>query len=487
MKILFISPEVVPFAKTGGLADVAGSLPKALKKIGHDVRVFMPLYKKISKSEIRNTKQIRIVLNNKEEIVEIYEGKVPGTDVIVYFLGHEGYFGSRDDLYQVKGVDFPDNLERFSLFCQAVLPFLKEIDWKPDVIHCNDWQSALVIAHLKTTYKEDPFFKRTASVYSIHNMAYLGQFPKDKFPSTGLPASAFSAEGIEFWGDIALSKAGLSYVDVINTVSETYAKEIQTKDFGCGLDGLLRFRTKDVFGIVNGLDYDVWNPATDTIIPKRYSPATLSLKVEDKLALQKLSNLPIKKEVPIIGMITRLADQKGFDILAEALDQIMHEQCQLIILGTGDQKYHDLLLKMKKKYPEHIGVNLGFDAALAELIYAGSDMFMMPSLYEPCGLGQLISFKYGTVPIVRKTGGLADTVNDFVPATGKGEGFVFEEYSAKALLDAVRRACKVYLNKPAWTKLQFKIMQLDYSWDSSAKKYVSLYMKALSKIGIRAL
>ena len=478
MKILFISSEVVPFAKTGGLADVAGSLPKALKEIGHDVRVYMPLYKKIKNSKFKS---------KKYGDINISETVIPETEVPVYFYENENYFGSREELYQVKGTDYPDNLERFAAFCRSVLPFLKELGWIPDIIHCNDWQSALVLAYLKTIYKDDPLFRRTAAVYSVHNLGYLGMFPKEKMPATGLGWEYFKPEALEFWDSIALAKAGFVYADVISTVSETYAKEIQTAEFGQGLDGLLRSRAKDVYGIINGIDYDIWNPATDKNIPKRYSPATLSLKAENKLELQRQNNLPQKKETPVIGMITRLADQKGFDILAGALDAIMKEHCQLVILGVGDQKYHDLLLKAKQKYPEHIGANLTFDALLAELIYSGCDLFLMPSRYEPCGLGQLIAFKYGTVPIVRKTGGLADTVHDFDPKTGAGEGFVFEAYTSAALFKAVKRALDTFHKKTVWKPLQEKIMDLDYSWDASAKKYVSLYMKALEKISIRPL
>ncbi|MDD5383235.1 MAG: glycosyltransferase, partial [Candidatus Margulisbacteria bacterium] len=258
--------------------------------------------------------------------------------------------------------------------------------------------------------------------------------------------------------------------------------EIQTPEYGYGLDGLLRSRTEDVYGIINGLDYDLWNPATDPKIAKRYSRMTLSLKAENKLALQKQNDLPQKVTVPLLGLISRLADQKGFDILAGAMEQIMQLQCQLVILGTGEPKYHELLQKMKKKYPTHIGVNLGFDAALAQLIYAGSDMFLMPSLYEPCGLGQLISFKYGTIPIVRKTGGLADSVHNFDPKTGEGDGFVFEAYNPQALLDAIKRAVETFLKKAIWRKLQETVMDYDYSWDASAKKYIALYVKALAKV-----
>jgi len=471
MKIFFISPEVVPFSKTGGLADVAGSLPKALKEIGHDVRIYTPRYKKVS-SDLKSVTR------------EVKQGAIPKTEVVVYFYENEEYFGSREELYQINGVDYPDNLERFSAFCQAALPFLKEIDWRPDIVHANDWQSALTIAYLKTIYRDDPFFKRTTAVYSIHNMGYLGLFPKEKLLLTGLGWDQFVPEKLEFWGNIALTKAGFVYADVINTVSETYAQEIQTVEFGHGLDGLLRFRSSDLYGIVNGIDYDIWNPATDPNLPKRYNVATLSLKVQNKLELQKQNNLPQRKEVPVIGMINRLTDQKGLDILAGAIEDIMHLNCQLVILGTGDPKYHEMLKRLKNKYPEHLGINLKFDALLAELVYAGADMFLMPSRYEPCGLGQLISYRYGTIPIVRKTGGLADTVKDFNPKTGEGTGFVFEEYSSAALLQAAKRAIDTYHKKTLWKALQEKVMQLDYSWDASAKKYVSLYMKALAKIGI---
>lgn len=464
MKILYLSSEVVPFAKTGGLADVAGALPKALGEIGHDIRVYLPCYKEVKKADY-----------------------LPGSRVPVYFFEDDKLFGSRSELYQHQGVDFPDNLERFAAFCQSVFPLLKKLNWSPDIIHCNDWQTALVIAYLKIKYNNDPFFKRTATVYSVHNMGYLGLFPKEKMPATGLDSSQFIPGKLEFWGQIALAKAGFVNADVINTVSETYAKEIQTKEYGCGLDGLLRARSNDVYGIINGIDYDVWNPATDPNIPKRYSVATMSLKGKNKEELQRQNNLPRKKETPVIGMTTRLADQKGFDILAQAIEAILKEHCQFVILGTGDKKYHDLLIQLAKKYPDQMGVNLKFDALLAELIYAGSDMFLMPSQYEPCGLGQLISFKYGTVPIVRQTGGLADTVHEFDTKTQEGEGFVFREYSSAALLKAVKKAIATFHKKTIWQGLQEKIMQLDYSWDASAKKYVSLYLKALAKIGISPL
>ncbi|MBU0671708.1 MAG: glycogen synthase GlgA [Candidatus Margulisbacteria bacterium] len=469
MKILIVSSEVVPFAKTGGLADVAGALPKALKELGHDIRVFMPRYKKVDPQKYGLRKMSE----------EIWEGKIPDSEVTVYFYENEKYFGGRDELYQVKGVDYEDNLERFAAFCQATPRLLKALNWTPEIIHCNDWQSALIAAYVKLG--SEPIFSRTGVVYSIHNMGYLGLFPKEKLSATGLGWDQFSSDKLEFWGKIALTKAGFVYADVINTVSQTYAKEIQTEEYGHGLNGLIRHRSQDVYGIVNGLDYDVWNPATDKNIPQRYSAGSLLGKAANKAALQKQNGLPQKKQTPVIGMITRLADQKGLDILAGALDEIMELKCQFVVLGAGDPQYHELLKQAKQKYPDYIGANLKFDAMLAQLIYAGSDMFLMPSRYEPCGLGQLISFKYGTVPIVRKTGGLADTVHDFISKTGEGDGFVFQEYSSAALLDAVKRALAVYKKKALWKKLVEKVMDYDYSWGASAKHYEALYARAMSK------
>jgi len=475
MKILITSPEVVPFAKTGGLADVAGALPKALKILGHDVRVILPKYQMVDKGNFDLNKiydSIKIQIMDRIEYADIYEAVIPGTNVIAYFVANEKYFG-RSGLYQEKGVDYPDNLERFTFYSKAVLELIKKMDWKPDVVHANDWQSALSIMYVKTILKNDPFYEDIATVYSIHNMGYQGIFPSEQMPITGLGYEYFTPDSLEFFGKIALTKAGFIYADVINTVSEQYSHEIQTPEFGYGLDGLLRARAKDVYGIINGLDYELWNPETDAYIVKKYGPRSLDAKAENKKALQKVNGIP-QKDVPLIGIISRLADQKGFDILAQDIENIMHLNLQIVLLGTGEPKYHELFLEMKKKYPEHIGVNLGFDAALAQLIYAGSDMFLMPSRYEPCGLGQLISYKYGTIPIVRKTGGLADTVTDNVT------GFVFEEYSAAALNDAIKRAVAAFSDRKKWKDLMVKVMRLDYSWNASAKKYVELYKKATS-------
>lgn len=445
MKILFVSSEVVPFAKTGGLADVAAALPKAIRKLGHDIRIFMPLYKKIDREK----------WGLKPVIDGIYETKMPHSDLTVYFVENQ-HFSDRDELYVVDGKEYPDNFEAFFAFCQAAPNFLKEIDWRPDVVHCNDWQSGPMALSIHELRKTDPFFQRTAIVYSTHNMAYQGDFPGKEIAN--------------------FAKAGFVNADVINSVSETYSKEIQTKENGYGLDEIVKGRAQDVYGIINGVDYEIWNPATDESLAKRFSKATLSLRPENKKALQREMGLQVDESIPLIGIVSRLDVQKGFDILAEAIEDILQLSCQFCLLGTGDPKYHELFKDLKSKHPDKIGLKLGFDAALAERIYAGSDMFLMPSKYEPCGLGQLISFKYGAIPIVRKTGGLADTVHD------AKDGFVFEDYTAAALLEAIRRALEAYKDKAGWKKMQERVMGYDYSWDASAKKYVALYAKALDKV-----
>lgn len=449
MRILFVSSEVVPFAKTGGLADVAAALPKAIRQLGHDIRIFMPLYKRID----REKWGLEPVLQDSE--FNVWRGQMPNSDLVVYFL-ENGCFSKRDELYVFEGRDYPDNYQAFLNFCQAAPTFVKQIDWRPDIIHSNDWQSGPLVSYIKELRSSDPFFKRTATVYSTHNMAYQGRFPGQETEN--------------------FAKQGFSNADVISSVSECYAKEIQTPEYGAGLDELVKSRSKDVYGIVNGIDYELWNPAKDDQIARRYSAQTLSLKVQNKTALQKEMGLPVDEKIPLIGITSRLDAQKGFDILAEAVAEIMNLKCQLVILGTGDPRYHELIKQLKSEYPDYIGEKLGFDAKLAQEIYAGADMFLMPSRYEPCGLGQLISFKYGTIPIVRKTGGLADTVHD------SEDGFVFEEYSAQALLGAVKRALSAYRDKVNWTIMQQKMMAYDYSWSASAKKYVKIYAIALGKI-----
>jgi len=481
MKILFVASEVVPFAKTGGLADVAAALPKAIKQLGHDIRIILPKYRQsdVKKLGISSTGiTIDVKIGDCLEKAEIFESAMPGSDITVYLVANDKFF-NRDEIYTHNGIDYEDNAERYTFFSRAVFEFFKIKGWQPDVVNLNDWQTSMFAAYLKIL--KDPFYQRTASVYSIHNMAYQGAHPAEKFNVTGLDSRYFDDGSMQEKGMFVLAKVGFNFADIISTVSETYAKEVQTEEQGFGLDYVLRARSSDVIGIINGVDYSLWNPATDTHIIKRYSAATISLKGENKSALQKKMGISVDQSIPLLGIVTRLVDQKGIDILTEAMDSMLALGCQIVILGTGEPKYHEMLIRERNKFPKQVGLKLGFDSALAQLIYAGSDFFLMPSRYEPCGLGQLISFKYGTIPVVRKTGGLADTVEDL--DAENGNGFVFEEYSAPAFLEAARRAIDVYRNnKKLYLLTQKRIMAYDYSWKASAKKYISLYMKALEKV-----
>ncbi|MFH1459947.1 MAG: glycogen synthase GlgA [Candidatus Omnitrophota bacterium] len=470
MKLLFCSSEVVPFAKTGGLADVAGTLPMALAVLGIKVQIIMPYYRKI-KVDI---KKFNLVERGKN----IYYKEL-GKNLDIFFIGHKEYF-DRDGLYQDNGVDYPDNLDRFSYYCQAVLQLIKKTKFKPDIIHCNDWQTGLIPVYLKTLLKKDPFYKKIKTVFTIHNLGYQGLFWREEMEKTGLPKELFSVGGLEFYGKINLLKAGLIFSDKITTVSSTYAQEIQTAEFGCGLEGVLKTRKKDIQGILNGINYEEWNPCKNKSLVRNYGVDDIEGKYENKIDLQKLGGLKTDKEIPLIGIITRLADQKGLDILANVIDEIVQMPVQFILLGTGDSRYHVLFDNISKKY-KNTSIHLTFDAVLAYKIYAGSDIFLMPSFYEPCGLGQLISLNFGTIPLVRKTGGLADTINDFNPFTNQGNGFVFSRYESGALLECLKRALCVYNNKSVWGDLIKRAMECKFSWDESAKEYQSLYKKLVKK------
>ncbi|MBI4846425.1 MAG: glycogen synthase GlgA [Candidatus Omnitrophica bacterium] len=468
MKVLFCSSEVVPFAKTGGLADVAGTLPPALEQLDVELKVIMPKYSSIEDKKFSLKK-----IND-----DLYTGKIGGK-VEVYFLEKKRYF-DRPYLYQVNGADYPDNFERFNYFCLQTLRLMKIIGFKPDIIHCNDWQTALIPVYLKTLYKNDPFFKNVKAVFTVHNLGYQGLFSKINFDSLGLDAGLFSVDGLEFYGKVNLLKGGLLFSDAITTVSPTYAGEIQTREFGCGLEGVLLKRKSDIAGILNGIDYSEWDPRTNKSLAKNYGPENITDKYENKVDLQKLTGLPIDKKVPLLGIITRLADQKGLDILAKVIEDIARMPIQFVLLGTGEPKYHALFEQIKNKF-KNTSINLNFNSVLAYKIYAGADIFLMPSYYEPCGLGQLISLSFATIPLVRKTGGLADTVIDYDPFSCKGNGFVFSQYEAGALLETLKRALCVYNNDKAWKKLMLQAMKGDFSWNKSAKEYLKLYKKLKAK------
>ncbi len=355
--------------------------------------------------------------------------------------------------------------------------------WQPDIIHCNEWQTALIPFYLKTLYKDDEFFKNTRTVLSLHNLAYQGIFPKETARLLDIPEEYVEEGGaFEWYGKINLLKGGILFADMLNTVSKRYAEEITSDpEYGFGFEKILASRKEDLVGIPNGVDYSVWSPENDRYIPQKYSIDTLDKKVVNKERLCRQNELPFSEEIPLIGMISRLADQKGFDLLAEAADELLKENLQMVILGTGDPKYHKLLLQLARKHKKKLSVNLRFDDRLAHLIEAGADMFLMPSRYEPCGLNQMYSLKYGTVPIVRETGGLADTVQNFDPETGEGTGFTFKEYSASAMMEAIRRALQVFPDKTTWRKIQIAGMQQDFSWKRSAEQYLELYQRAHEK------
>lgn len=488
MKILYVSSEVEPFAKTGGLADVAGSLPLYLAKGKDEAAVVQPFYR-LTKSNLAKKGlkaecvifDLQVQVGHEIKKANIHKVFFPGTKVPVYLIENDFYY-DRPELYGEKGQDYPDNCARFTFFCRAILEMVKKLKWKPSVINCNDWQSALIPMYLKTLYKSDPFFAKTATVYTIHNMAHLGLFAPEEILTTGLGWEYFNSNSLEFWNKLCLMKAGIIHAELVTTVSQKYSQEIQTEEYGCGLDGLLRTRNADIYGIVNGIDYKYWGPSVDKDIAASFSAEDLGGKLLCKKELQKIYKLPAKPDVPVLGLISRLSNQKGFDILAASLENLLKLDLQFVLLGTGDPAYHELFARMAEKYPKKVGIALRFDSKLSRQIYAGSDMFLMPSKFEPCGLGQMISFAYGTIPIVRATGGLADTVEDYNTKSGKGTGFVFSEYTAEALTSTVKRALKAFGDKDKWAKLSKKAIQLDYSWDKSAIKYKELYKIAIKKL-----
>lgn len=486
MNILIASSEVVPFSKTGGLADVAGALPIALAELGNDVRVVTPKYLMVDESKYKLTTEMSeliVRMNGISMYGIIKKSCFPDTDIPVYFVQNEHFF-NRKSLYTDEGKDYPDNILRFAFYSLASLWMLKGINWKPDVIMCNDWQTALIPTYLKYHFeiKNDPFFKDIAILYTIHNLAYQGSFNKLFIQRINLPWDVFTVDGLEYYDHINLMKAGIVYSDHISTVSKQYAKEIQTTEYGCGLEGILTARKDFLTGILNGIDYSVWNPETDNLIPAQFSPANMDGKKVCKKELQKKNNLPERENIPLIGIISRLADQKGFDLIAACIDNLMKEDIQIVLLGTGEPKYHVMFDEIGKKYPTKIGINLTFDNKLAHLIEAGSDMFLMPSNYEPCGLNQLYSLKYGTVPIVRKTGGLADSIEpvQIIGNAVKGTGFVFEEYLSSELFKTIKLALKTYKDKAVWKKIVANGMAKDFSWGASAKIYQELFTSMIT-------
>jgi len=471
LKVLMVTSEAEPFAKSGGLGDVLGALPKALVQKGVDCRVIMPKYKLIKEqytSQMEFKTSIIVAVGWRNQHCGIFEMVKGG--VTYYFVDNEQYFGG-ESIYRW------DDMERYIFFQKAALEILKVVDFKPDIIHCHDWQAGLIPVLLDAHYKMYDFYKDIKTVATVHNLKYQGVYSiKDANDMLGLPKSYFTSDKLEYFGNINFLKAGLVYADFITTVSSTYAEEIKQPYFGETLDGLLNAKSSKVCGIINGIDYDVYSPKNDELIPHKYNARNfVTGKQQNKLALQEELGLTVDKDIPIIGLISRLYDQKGLDLISAVMDDIAEMDVQLVILGTGDSKYEQLFQHYAYTNSDKISANIMFDNTLAHKIYAASDMFLMPSLYEPCGLSQIISLSYGTLPIVREVGGLKDTIQSFNEFTGEGNGFSFWAYNAHDMLFTIKRAVQLYKEPSIWRKIIRTAMKCDYSWAASADSYISVY------------
>lgn len=472
-KILFVTSEAHPLIKTGGLADVSGSLPKALSGLDQDVRLIIPNYQAINlPGEPRFLSSLRV--DNRD--VNLLETQIPDSHVNVLLVDYPAFFNRPGNPYVDElGNSWADNADRFALFCRIAVEVAMnraQLDWQPDIVHCNDWQSGLMPALL--TLETD----RPRTVFTIHNLAYQGLFPIDNILDLNLPGQLWHPAGLEFYQMLSFIKGGLVYADSITTVSPTYALEIQTPAYGYGLEGLLMHRKDDLSGILNGIDLTTWNPATDPFIAKHYDVTTLPGKLHNKTELQRKFGLPVNESIQLFGLISRLVEQKGIDLIIDCLPALLAMPVQFVVLGAGDKGFEERLQNLVHVYPDKMAFAKGYDEPLAHLIEAGSDVFLMPSRFEPCGLNQMYSQLYGTLPIVRNTGGLADTVVDALPdtiANDTATGFVFNDASASSLLEAIKRAILLYNDKETWVKLQANGMKKDFSWRHSAEQYLALY------------
>ncbi|WKZ71160.1 MAG: glycogen synthase GlgA [Melioribacteraceae bacterium] len=490
LKILFVTSEVVPFIKTGGLADVSSALPQKLQELGHQVRIVVPKYgaideRKYKIHEVVRLKDLTTKIGEKEVVFSLRSSFLVGQKarVQIYFLDNPEYYGNRPSLYHdpLSGKEFEDNDERFILLAKSVFELISKLGWIPDIIHCNDWQCGLIPAYHKTIYKDDETFKQIKTLFTIHNLSFQGEFPKSSFVKTGLPKELNSTKGILNGTKINFMKSGLLHADYINTVSETYSKEIcKDKEISSGLQSILCKRQKDITGIINGIDPAIWNPEKDKHIAKKYSIKNLDHKLENKKELAERFGFEYKEDVPVIGMIGRLSDSKGHDLVEKAFSELMKMDIHLIILGTGEKKYHKFFESQISKFKNKFSCYIGFDDELAHLIEAGSDMFLMPSKSEPCGLNQMYSLVYGTIPIVRATGGLADTVENFDEKKKTGTGFAFTKYDHKEMIKEIKRAIKIYSkDKETWQKIMKEGMKQNFTWLNSAKNYVNLYREII--------
>ena len=481
MKILFVTSEAIPFAKTGGLADVAGSLPRALRQLGHDVRVIMPCYRSIQRSGFSLAKGRKVIdVNLGGETARASLRQTIWEGVPYHFIEAPEYF-DREYLYGTPDGDYQDNARRFTFFCRAVLEYLRRTDFRPDILHLHDWQTALIPALLKTERAADPFFATTATVLTIHNLGYQGIFPLGEVAKLGLPLKFTSTEHLEYFGNISLLKGGIVHADLLNTVSEAYCREIQQAEQGHGFEGLLRSRSRDLHGILNGIDEKSWDPALDPALAKPFSSANLNGKRSCKRALQKELGLEERYDLPLIAVVSRLDRQKGIDLIAEIWPQLMQRKLQFVLLGSGDKEQMAFWQARQQEAAANFAIGLQFDENLSRRIFAAADCLLVPSRYEPCGLTQMIALRYGALPIVRHTGGLADTVIDLQQDNKTGNGFVFDKATPEALLEAIDRALELYPQRNRWLALIKKGMDIDFAWQGSARRYEELYRLALEK------
>jgi len=479
MRIAMISPEVTPFAKTGGLADVAGTLAVALERLGHEVSLIMPGYRCVLQGDFSLEEtpiKFAVPLADRREEGAVLKARL-GKNISVHLVRADRYF-DRDSLYGTSAGDYPDNAERFVFFSRAALEILRQDP--VDIVHCHDWQSALAIVFLKTQADRYPELTSSRTVFTAHNLGFQGIFGESEWPLLDLDRSFFSPQYLEFHSHVNFLKGALVLADKITTVSPTYAREILGTEQGFGLEGVLQKRADDVVGILNGVDYGLWNPAGDPWIAERYTESNLTAKGSCKRGLQRALGLPARDKTPLLGMVSRLTSQKGFDLVEKIFDPLIERDLQMAILGSGEERYEEFFRRVAKQFPKKVGVRVGFDEVLAHQIEAGADVFLMPSLYEPCGLNQMFSLKYGTIPVVRAVGGLKDTVEDFDLERGTGTGFVFGPYEPEALWAAVERALQAYGDKKAWTALRRRAMSMDFSWERSADAYSNLYRQLRS-------
>ncbi len=475
LNVLYVASESVPFIKTGGLADVAFSLPKELRKIGIDIRVVIPMYNDIPeefKINMETLAEINVPVGWRNQYCGIkymeYEG------VQYYFIDNEYYF-KRDGIY-----GFYDDAERFAFFNRSVLEMIKSIDFKPQIIHCNDWHTGMISPLLDAHYRDNPQYFGIKTIFTIHNLKYQGIFsPEILGELLNLGPEYNNVDALEFQGGVSFMKGGINYSDFVTTVSESYAKEIQGAYFGEKLDGILKERSQDLYGIINGIDYDIYNPEKDPEIFLNYKLDSLENKEVNKLELQKLLNLPEDKDIPLIGMVSRIDKMKGFDLIVHVIEELMSLDIQMVILGTGDYNFESVLKDFSNTYKEKLSTKIMFSSSLAQKIYAGSDMFLMPSMFEPCGLSQLIALRYGTIPIVREVGGLKDTVTSYNEFTNEGNGFSFTQYNAHDMLFTIARALDFYKDKKSWSKIIKNAMNGQYDWNNAANRYKELYEKLI--------